>query len=44
MNQKRFDVFYYNKAPPGLILIYNVCMKDLLRDKVFKTCGNLSPC
>ena len=22
----------------------NVCMKDLLHDKVFKKCGNLSPC
>ena len=49
MNQKRFDVFYYNKAPPDLVLIImyiwgNLCMKDLLHDKVFETCRNLSPC
>ena len=49
MNQKRLDVFYYNKAPLDLVLIYNVCMRNvcmkvLLHDKVFEPCGNLSPC
>ena len=27
MNQKRFYVFYYSKAPSDLVLIYNVCMR-----------------
>ena len=27
MNQKRFDVFYYIKGSPDLVLIYNVCMR-----------------
>ena len=32
MNQKRFDVFYYNKAPPDLVLIYfSGCILDLLQ-------------
>ena len=32
MNQKRFDVFYYYKAPPDVVLIYNVWMRKCVSE------------